>query len=436
MASIRPLAFSFLLSLAAASAQVPPSSALTLQSALNLAEMMNLDVRISRENVNQATEFANQTRVGLLPNISASAQQTRTDAVNITGNVVTDSPLTNRFDARLSGSAAILNPNTIAAYQFARAGITVAQADLLATLQASLATVAQTYFAQLHDVRRIAVLDDNTTRARALLELAQNQMTAGIATRIDVTRAQSQLAIAQQARLQQDTVVYQSALQLQRLLSIDPSQPLHLADFNVQRQDAGMPAGIERTIFERRPDWLRAEKAVEQAKLDVRTARSERLPALGVAGQYGYAAPNISDSNQKEEWFAGATLSVPVFDGLRSSADRRAALSRQRQQEFRLQNLEVQIGAEVRLAAQDAASRYRQIAVAETNLRLAQEQLELARERYQKGVADNQEVVDAQNNLAIASDGMNDAIYQYNVSRVELARSRGDVRSVLTEQAP
>jgi outer membrane protein TolC len=199
---------------------------------------------------------------------------------------------------------------------------------------------------------------------------------------------------------------------------------------------AKLAVGAEPTSFEQRADWLRAQKAVEQARLDVRTARFERLPALALSGEYGEAAANYDDSEKKQAWFLGATISVPIFDGLRAGADRRAALSRQRGQELRLHNLELQISSELLLARQDANSRNAQISVAETNLNLAKEQLALAQERYRQGVADNREVVEAQTALAVADDNYVEAAYQYNLSRLELARARGDVRSVLSEKAP
>ena len=60
--------------------------------------------------------------------------------------------------------------------------------------------------------------------------------------------------------------------------------------------------------------------------------------------------------------------------------------------------------------------------------------MELAQKRFQQGVADNREIIEAQNRLAIASDGRVEAIYQYNLSRVELARAKGDVRGILAER--
>ena len=101
-----------------------------------------------------------------------------------------------------------------------------------------------------------------------------------------------------------------------------------------------------------------------------------------------------------------------------------------------MHHLELQISAELRLAAQDATSRHAQVAVAEKGLGLAREELRLAQQRYQQGVADHREVVEAQNRLAQAEDNLVEAVHQYNLSRVELARARGDVRTILAERAP
>lgn len=408
---------------------------LTLEQALSSAEGVNVNVLLGREAAALALEQANQARVGILPNINLSAQQRRTQSVTILNGAASSSAPANRFDGKLVGNYSVLNPQLLSAVRAARAGVDVAQADYKATVQGVLASVAQVYFTHLRNQRRLDVLDANIARARSLFDLAVNQLKAGVATQIDVTRAEAQVELTVQARLQQVTTLYQSELLLKRLLDLPPGGLMKLGDFSVRRADAAsLVFGDEKTTFEQRADWLRAQKAVEQAKLDVRTAKFERLPSLSVGGEYGYASGSFEDGGKKDAWFAGATISVPIFDGLRSDADRRAALSRQRSQELRLHSLELQISSELRLARQDAASRNAQITVAEKNLRLGEDELRLAQQRYKEGVADNREVVEAQNRLAIASDNYVEAIYQYNLSRVELARSKGDVRTVLSEK--
>jgi outer membrane protein TolC len=342
----------------------------------------------------------------------------------------------NSYFGKLTGNFAVLNPQQLSAWRAARTGAAVAQLDAQATLQSMLARVSESYFAHLRNLRRIVVLDANIGRAQILLTLAQNLLAGGVATQIDVTRADALVAQAQLARLQHQTTVVASELLLKRLLDLDLRQPLDLRDFVVRRVAAGEYAfGRERTTFELRADYLRAQKALDQAKLDLRTARFGRLPVFSLSGEYGYASTEYNDSSQKTAWAAAASVSLPIFDGLRASADSRLALSRQRAQELQLRNLEQQIGAELRLATQDADSRNAQIVVAEKSLRLAEDEYRLARNRFEAGAADNREVVDAQNQLAEASDGLVEAVYQYNLARVELARVKGDVRTILQEKA-
>jgi outer membrane protein TolC len=196
-------------------AQTAPTT-LSLEEALTSAEQANLSVLIGRESVAQAQAQATQQRATLLPRVSLDAQQRRTQSVTVSQGVPAVVTPTNRFDGKLVGSFSVLNPAQIAAFRAARKGVDVAESDYLQTVQSSLAAVAQTYFTHLRNLQRISVLDANIGRARALLDLAERQLAAGVATQIDVTRAEAQLAQAEQARLQQNTVVKQSELQLRR----------------------------------------------------------------------------------------------------------------------------------------------------------------------------------------------------------------------------
>jgi outer membrane protein TolC len=414
-----------------------PVATLTLEQALASAEGVNLDVLLGRQAEVQALELVRQQRANLLPLINGSVQQRRTQNVSIATVVVASGRPANRFDALLTGSFSLFDPELLSALKSARVGVEVARANYRAVTQAVLSDVAASYFAHLRNLRRLDVLDANIARARSLHELARNQLDAGVATQIDVTRAEAQVAVAEQARLQQQTAVYETELLLKRLLDVPPENELRLEPFHVQRANPSLFAFSEQqTAFQQRADYLAAQKALEQARVNVRTATYQRLPALSLTGNYGLAAPNWDDDNKQEQWAAGVGVSMPIFDGLRAGADRRIALSRQRSQEMRLHSLELQISSELRLAAQDAGSRNAQITVAEKSLALAREELRLAQQRYQQGVADNREVVEAQNRLAVADDSFVEAVFQYNLSRVELARAKGDVKAVLAEKSP
>lgn len=408
---------------------------LALEDALAAVERVNVNVLLSREGFTQALETARVQRSDLLPAVGAAVQQRRSESPLISSAAKVAGRPSNRSDVRMTASLALLSPQQIAQYRAAQVGVEVARLDVEQTIQTILATVAQTFFAHLRNVKRIEVLEANVRRGRELLALARNQVAAGVATQIDITRAESQLALAEQARLQQDTVVYESELRLKRLLDLEAGPPLRLVDFTVRRTDqAPFASADERTLFEKRADYLRAQRQLEQTAESLRAVRWERYGALSLTGDYGLANTEVFAGDDEVAWSAGLALSVPVFDGQRQRSGERQARSLLRSQEFRLRQLELQIAGEVRLAHQDARSRHAQVGVAEKSLALSLEELQLAQRRFEQGVADNREIVDAQNRLALASDNLNEAIFQYHLSRVELARTRGEVRAILAER--
>jgi len=257
------------------------SGALTLEDALTAVERVSLTVLLSRESAVQALEVAHLQRAANLPNLSASLQQRRSQGVSIATVVVTSGRPANRFDALLTGSYALYNPSLRVLAEASRTGAEVARANLAAALQAVLADVAGGYFLNLRNLRRREALDANIARAQALLGLARSQFAAGVATQIDVTRAEAQLALSEQARLQHDTAVLQSQLLLQRILDLPLGQPLQLVGFEVRRTSGTLQAlGAEGTAFERRAEHLAARLAVDQSRLNLRATERERWPAV------------------------------------------------------------------------------------------------------------------------------------------------------------
>lgn len=401
---------------------------LTLADALEAAEKTSLEVLIGRESVAQAVEAAVRERSGLLPQITLDATQRRSRATPTAG-------INRQFDALLNGRLELLDPARIATYKAATYAIAVAKLGQEQLREVVMGTVAETYFAQLRNLRRIEVLDANVARSRSLVDLARNQLNAGVATQIDVTRAEAQLAIDEQSRLQQDTVVQGSELQLKQLLALEMARPLQLADTRLRRAELVMDlAAYEEQAFAQRPDLQAARKLLEQTELEVRAARYGRLPALAAIGSYGYASDQAFDGDEARVWSGSLAVTMPVFDSQRTRSLTNLALSRRRAQELRVQDLQAQIAAEVRLARQDAASRLAQISVAEKGYELAQQEMQLAERRFQQGVADNRELVEAQSRLAAASDNRVEAVYNYQLSRIKLYQVLGRVAGVLGEQ--
>jgi outer membrane protein TolC len=175
--------------------------------------------------------------------------------------------------------------------------------------------------------------------------------------------------------------------------------------------------------YAERPDYQAAVQQVISAQRFRAAATAEHYPSLSFAGDYGAAGVNVGNSHGVFD--VGATLSIPVFAGGRAHADALQAEATLRQSRQQLDNLRGQIDYDVRTALLDLNAAADQVAVARQALDLANQTLEQARDRFTAGVADNLEVVQAQETVANANENYITSLYAHNVAKVALAQAIG-----------
>lgn len=404
-----------------------------LEAVLTRVEEEGLAVMLRREGVERARAEVDRQRSGLRPSVDLEVGQTRSRTVQTGGTLVT-SGTRNRFDAVARARWDLWDPAQTASQRVAQMGVEVAELDERAGLEAVRALAAELYFNHQRNLDRLQVRDADIERATSLLELAERQTEAGVATQIDVTRAEALVAEAEQARLQQETEVAATRLRLQRLLGLDMDEGFELRPVKAAESGARSAGEREREAREVRGDFLTVQRLLDQSQLELAAARFTRLPTVGLTASYGYATASAFDGNEGQVWSAGLLVSVPIFDGGETRALTRLARARMRERGLEEEELGRGIAAEVRLAMQDEKSRVAQVGVAQRTLRLAEDELELAKNRFENGVADNREIIEAQSRLAGAADNLVGAWHQLNLARLELARVSGDVRRVLGER--
>ncbi len=91
----------------------------------------------------------------------------------------------------------------------------------------------------------------------------------------------------------------------------------------------------------------------------------------------------------------------------------------------RLENLRGQIDSDVRVALFNLESASQQVAVAQSNIDLAEQSLTQSRDRFAAGVTDTVEVVQAQEAVATAHQSYISSLYSYNYAKISLARAMG-----------
>jgi outer membrane protein len=183
------------------------------------------------------------------------------------------------------------------------------------------------------------------------------------------------------------------------------------------------------TARENRSELKAQQRREESAKLSYSGAKFERLPSLAAFGDYGSSGSGINNSVPTRSY--GASLRIPLFDGGRRDARRAESASQFRQEQIRSEDLRDQIELDVRLALQSLSSADAEVKAAEEGLKLAQNELAQAQRRYKAGVTNSIEVTDAQTRLQRALDNRINALYNYNVARIDLGTAMGTIRSML-----
>ena len=214
-------------------------AALSFEQAIQLAIDNNLTTLLSRERRNEARGMKQQSLAPLLPNVSAAAfQASLTENLAALGfqpglipgfNTSFVGPFRN-FDARVSLAQTIFDLSAIRNFQAGRAGVRVAELqEALAREQVASAT-GLIYLEALRADASVVAAQANVELAQALLKLAQDQRNAGVATGVDVTRAQTRLAEQQVGLAQAQTASEQARLNLQRVVGVPLGSSLTLTD--------------------------------------------------------------------------------------------------------------------------------------------------------------------------------------------------------------
>jgi outer membrane protein TolC len=423
---------------AAATEQATPMS---LQSLIQSALVQAPQQQIADDDVALARVQRDSIRAALLPQLGAKASQIRqtsnpaTFGFGFPGLPSLVGPY-NVFDARLQLSQKVID--LAASSEVAGAGFAIeaaqAQAEVSAEQLAS--NVALSYIQVLAGEQALASAESDLALAQDLLTLARDQRHAGIATGVDVARAETAVAQDRYAVSESQTRIAQARLQLARLAVLPMQETPVLSgrlDGGTDAPSAAVPelgTTVEQALnvaHAGRSEVRAMDAAMHQADAQLRTAKRRRLPTLSLVADYGISS-NSPGVNDEDTYRYGAVIDLPIYSGGALRAEDAAASLRIEQQRLQLQDLQLQIEQDVRLALATLANSAEQVRAAASARDLAQRELDLARDRFANGVANNVDVVTAQASLARAKTQYVAATAALQQARVNLAAAQGRAR--------
>ncbi len=423
--------------------QTPPVQRLSLAEAARLAASQTAAVQSAQYRVQEAQGRVTQSRSALLPQVglipswssrtvnSASfgfnfpAEAGRPPLLDPNGQSIGPVKL---YDFRGEASQSLFDAGALGRVRAARANVTAASADVATAAEGAAVNAAAIYVRSLRADATLQARIADSALANDLLQIARDQLEAGVGVALDVTRAQSRLAATRSdiivARNDRD----RSRLELLRALNLALDTPLQLSDSlgaSLSLPNAGAEQEAVDLAIRTRPDIRAADAQLAAAEQQAAAIRATRLPTVGVFGNDG---PNgLAFDHLLNTYTYGVQVSWPVFEGKRREGQLQEQQAVTRDIDVRRRDLRQQIAADVRAAMLDIASAREQMVAARERQRLAELEVEQARERFRAGVAGNADVITALVTLNAARTGMIDALTGYQTARLSLARAEGTV---------
>jgi outer membrane protein len=412
-------------------------AALSLRQAVKTASEEATGVRLAALRVAEAEGRSSQTRSVFLPSLGGSAGFVRQTMNEESFGIslpsppgVTPNPLIGPFnvwDARGEASQTLFSPAGWLRTRAAARGVSASRADLAAARQAAAAQAGAAYMAAAQARATLGARQQELALAQELQGVADQQLAAGVATRLDVVRAGTQVAAARSAIELAGYMVSQTQIDLSRALGLPPESRFALTDTlgeTLGRSSA--PETLAEAValaLEERPDLQAVRARVAAAGAAARAIAAERLGSLRLSGAYGY--DGISPDDWIRTWLFAAQYSIPLFEGGRLEGRRHEQQAQVREASVQLQDLQQQVAAEVQGGLEALESGRARRAIAAEQLDLAQEEEREARQLFANGLAGNIEVINAQADLVRAHTAVIEAQAQVAQARVRLARAAG-----------
>lgn len=406
---------------------------LTLEEAIQKGLQNNLRVLAAETQVQQVDGARQRNLAKLLPRargesyVAMQTRNLRAFGIDIPGRPPIVGPFST-YDFRVFVDQPLLDLPAYHRWKASEQRTMAARHDYQDIRDLIIRHVAGLYLDAQAAQARLEAADSRVASAEELNRLAQERREAGVATGVDVLRAQVELANEQQRRLEARNAVKQSVLVLARAIGMEMSQTLELADPLEFKPVA--PPDVEAAVasaLDRRPDYTSLQVQAQALVEEEKSNRRRWLPKLSFGGNYGAIGANLGEI--RGTGALQGTASVEFFDWDREGEETEIE-ARRRRLLHQLNDLRRGIEQQIREASLDLESATQEVEVAALGRALAQQELDLARERFQAGVTTNIEVTNAQEALARAHENQIRALSRHTDAKVALARALGATEEI------
>lgn len=397
---------------------------LSLQRCLEIALKQNPGLGASRAAVEVSGSKVDEAKSSYFPQVSLSSGYARKSAPAATGSANGNSPGTiDAYSASASLKQNIFDfGKTSAQVDIQRLNLESSRKDLENTESQTVFNVKQAYYKALQAKRSLDLAASTVKQFEEHLVQAKGFYEAGTRSRIDVTKAAVDRSNAELGRIKAANALKIAFAQLSNAMGLTQSPEYAIEDnLSFVKYEIAFEDALERA-YKNRPDLKSVSARMRSAERGIDLAKKGHYPQLSGDAAYNWSG---RDFPLDKSWNVGATVTIPIFSGFLTKyqvEESRASLNAAR---ANADSIKQSIFLDVQQAYLNLTEAAERIPAAELVVKQADENLELANQRYANGIGSPLEITDAEVLAINAKNAYNQALYDYKTAEASVEKAMG-----------
>lgn len=407
---------------------------LRLEEALNLGLENNYDIKLAENQSRIANNNFTVGNAGFLPradlngSIGWTRENTRQEFVS--GNTQeVDGARARRLNATAVVNWLIFDGGRMF-YTYEKLGQLRLAEDLNAqrVIESIATDILDSYFLVVLEQERMRVLKNNLLLSTQRKDIAKAKYDIGKASKLEYLAAQVDYNADTSALVRQVEALYESKVNLSHVMGVDVNQDFAVSS-NIRYMEDLQKAALKEDMLANNLQLRISQRQENVAALELREIKAEMFPELSLNGGYEVNRLNAEAgfllSRRSAGFNYGATATFNIFNGFnRQRREQNARITRENAQII-TEQLNLDLEAQFNNLYSEYASSLVLLQMERENLAVAQENADIALDRYNIGNANSLELREAQQNLVDAESRLLNAAYTVKLAETELLRISG-----------
>lgn len=419
---------------------------LTISDSVRIALEKNPNILAMQKRIESAKNQEQGALSNFLPKLDLSAMKTVEEklfTIEIPSFIPGQPPTVAKFDFTKDYQYTLRMTQTIftggkliSSYNQAKLNLNMTEEMDTQVRQDLIFEVKKAYYGVLLSKEILKVSQDALSLAEKNLDRTKKLLEAGVASRLDLLRAEVQVANLKPQVIRAKNAVELAESGLKTLLGLKPDDEVVLKENLSYIYVKIEPEKLLSIALEKRPELNQLRIQRKMAGEILKLAWASYIPNIVLAGEFNWRADRFSFSKGALEnyYTVNLVLTLPLFDGFSREAKISQSKAELERIDYILKGVEQSISLDVKSAILSFKEAEESYESQKTNVGQAEEAVRVAELNYEEGLATYLDVLSAHMALTEAKMNLAHALYNYNVALAKIERAVSIPIEELTEK--